>query len=313
MKKILPILTLLTALILLSGCKATSKRLPNSSGRPYEVAVEGDSDSILTKMLMTDVPSLPQPEPMFDIIKAKKGQYPTMRLRISLSINTQWSTVAVKRGDNVKANPQTLIQIQAPSTEALRTYLSKDNSLLQLCNQVELQHLASVIKQNPEKQKEVKRLFGIEMKIPVSMNSSKQGKDFLWLSNNANTGMQSLLFFRLPCEKKQRTRSFMDYISTSIDSVLKINMPGEEDGMYMKIATSEMYLYSDKTERYRGLWEMEGDAMGGPYVLQVKVQGDYYVVVMGFVYAPEMKKRNLTKQLEAVLTTIGKESTVATK
>jgi len=28
------------------------------------------------------------------------------------------------------------------------------------------------------------------------------------------------------------------------------------------------------------------------------------LVIIGFVYAPEMKKRNLIKQLEAVLTTI---------
>ena len=45
---------------------------------------------------------------------------------------------------------------------------------------------------------------------------------------------------------------------------------------------------------------MKGDAMGGPYVM--RQAGD--VVVIGFVYAPEMKKRNLIKQLEAVLTTI---------
>ena len=45
---------------------------------------------------------------------------------------------------------------------------------------------------------------------------------------------------------------------------------------------------------------MKGDAMGGPYVMAQ--MGD--AVVLGFVYAPEMKKRNLIKQMEAVLTTI---------
>ena len=71
----------------------------------------------------------------------------------------------------------------------------------------------------------------------------------------------------------------------------------------------------------RGLWDMKGDAMGGPYLMKVLPMSkgkivtprSYYrqptridsrIVVIAFVYAPEMKKRNLTKQLEATLSTI---------
>ena len=88
-----------------------------------------------------------------------------------------------------------------------------------------------------------------------------------------------------------------------IDSVLQKNMLGETDEMYMIIPRLGE----------RGLWEMEGDAMGGPYVMKIirrqkngKISGrkNEIIVVIGFVYAPEMKKRNLIKQLEAVLTTI---------
>lgn len=60
---------------------------------------------------------------------------------------------------------------------------------------------------------------------------------------------------------------------------------------------------------------MKGDAMGGPYVMKLMSDADFTqgrnilgkynaLVIIGFVYAPEMKKRNLIKQLEAVLTTI---------
>ena len=142
--------------------------------------------------------------------------------------------------------------------------------------------------QNVEKQKEVKALFGIDMKIPMDMEASKKGKDFMWISNNANSGMQSLLFLRL--------RRGSENVKGQVDSLLRKNMVGETDEMYMRIP--------DLAER--GLWEMEGDAMGGTYVMrQVRqVKGKDDIVVIGFVYAPEMNKKKIIKQLEAVLTTI---------
>lgn len=75
-----------------------------------------------------------------------------------------------------------------------------------------------------------------------------------------------------------------------IDSILRTNMPGETDSMYM---TFPVLLE-------RGLWEMKGDAMGGPYVMH-RIHNLY---VIGFVYAPEMKKKILIKQLEAAISTI---------
>lgn len=87
-----------------------------------------------------------------------------------------------------------------------------------------------------------------------------------------------------------------------IDSILQTNMPGETDNMYMVIPVLSE----------RGLWEMKGDAMGGPYVMerihqstsQAEIQQGYDLYIIGFVYAPEMKKKILIKQLEAAISTI---------
>lgn len=76
-----------------------------------------------------------------------------------------------------------------------------------------------------------------------------------------------------------------------IDSILRTNMPGETDSMYMVIPVLSE----------RGLWEMKGDAMGGPYVMH-RIHNNLYIIA--FVYAPEMKKKILIKQLEAAISTI---------
>ena len=58
----------------LVGCDGIGGRNPASTGLPYEVVLEGDSDSIVTQMMTADMPHLPQPEPMFSLIQVRKGK-----------------------------------------------------------------------------------------------------------------------------------------------------------------------------------------------------------------------------------------------
>ena len=51
---------------------------------------------------------------------------------------------------------------------------------------------------------------------------------------------------------------------------------------------------------------MQNDAMGGPFVAYWKPNGKRIVVTEVFVYAPETKKRNLVRRLEAALYTRNK-------
>lgn len=291
----------------LCGCNRQN-RLPESIGQPYEVVLEGDTDSIVTKMLTEDVPALPQPEPMFNIIQVKKGKalslYQSVRNRVIVDVDSRNAKFEVKVSKNVNFSPQVIIRVKARTVAQLKEQLEGDK-LRRILDEAEVKHLASVIKQNSEKQKEVRKLFGIEMKIPMDMDASKYGKDFLWISNNANTGMQSLIFMKVKSDGQQ-VKSPLARLRLEIDSILRKNMLGETDGMYMSLQGCAEQ--GELTERgsgiERGLWEMKGDAMGGPYVMKIISHGKESVVVIGFVYAPEMKKRNLTKQLEAVLTTI---------
>lgn len=313
---------------MLACCKdGKSNRLPESIGQPYEVVLEGDTNHIVTAILQESVPDMPQPEPMFNIIQVRKGKltslYQTVRNRVVVDVDKRNRDFEVKISKDVNAAPQVIIRIKAQTVEQLKSRLD-GMRLRQILDESELKHLASVIRQNVEKQKEVKRLFGLDMRIPLDMDASKKAKDFVWYSNNTNSGMKNLLIFKINSSEetpsarenhssKETSSGTEEYPSNGIslsladkvqiDSVLQKNMLGETDEMYMVIPRLGE----------RGLWEMEGDAMGGPYVMKIirrqkdgKISGrkNEIIVVIGFVYAPEMKKRNLIKQLEAVLTTI---------
>ena len=297
--------------LLLTSCGLTGKnrKKPASTGQPYEIVLEGDTDSIVTRILTEDVPALPQPEPLCKLIQVKKGKtkgsYLLVRTRIIVNITDK--DFAVKLNHDENAAPQNIIRINARSVQQLRERLNGEK-LRQLVDEAELEHLAEMISKNPSKQnkeilEEVKKTFGLDMKIPVSMNASKKAKDFIWISNNASTGMQNLLVMKVKSEERRMKNSNAFHVNdkAQIDSILRTNMPGETDSMYMVIPVLSE----------RGLWEMKGDAMGGPYVMHrihrqtsQTAKPGYSLYIIGFVYAPEMKKKILIKQLEAAISTI---------
>ena len=297
--------------LLLTSCGLTGKnrKKPASTGQPYEIVLEGDTDSIVTRILTEDVPALPQPEPLCKLIQVKKGKtkgsYLLVRTRIIVNITDK--DFAVKLNHDENAAPQNIIRINARSVQQLRERLNGEK-LRQIVDEAELKHLAEIIsnnpnKQNKEMQEEIKKTFGLDMKIPVSMNASKKAKDFIWISNNASTGMQNLLVMKVKSEERRMKNSNAFHVNdkAQIDSILRTNMPGETDSMYMVIPVLSE----------RGLWEMKGDAMGGPYVMHrihrqtsQTAKPGYSLYIIGFVYAPEMKKKILIKQLEAAISTI---------
>lgn len=300
-------------LLFLASCSTGGRngKLPKSTGMPYEVVLEGDTDSIVTKMLTEDVTGLPQPEPLCRLIQVKKGKtrgnYLLVRTRIVVNIGERDFSVTLRHDEN--AAPQNIIRITAQSAQQLQERLNGEK-LRHIVDEVELKNLADIIsgnpsKQNGEMQDEIKKMFGIDMKIPAAMNASKKAKDFIWISNNASSGMQNLLVMKVKSEERRagkgkvkseerrmkNSNAFHVNDKALIDSILRTNMPGETDSMYMVIPhLSE-----------RGLWEMKGEAMGGPYVMR-RIHNNLYIIA--FVYAPEMKKKILIKQLEAAISTI---------
>ena len=304
------LLTSCFLLLFLASCTlggGKNGKQPKSTGLPYEVVLEGDTDSIVTKILTEEVPALPQPEPLCRLIQVKKGKthgsYLLVRTRIVVNIPAAEFSVGLSRNEN--ASPQTVIRISARSPQQLREKLNPEK-LRQLVDEAELEHLASIISTNPSKQNRemqqlVKKNFGISMNIPAEMQASKKAKNFIWISNNTSSGMKNLILMKMKEVKNEERRmknsdAFSAQEKQQIDCMLRTNMPGETDSMYMMIPVLSE----------RGLWEMKGDAMGGPYVMQRIRRGKTgdEIIIIGFVYAPEMKKKILIKQLEAAISTI---------
>ena len=146
-------------------------------------------------------------------------------------------------------------------------------------------------------------------RILINGETYKEGKDFLWASTNRATADMNFVMYSYPYTDKDTFTK--DYFIHKRDSVMKANIPGEREGMYM--ATDSMFVdvedivvKGEYAQEARGLWEMEGDMMGGPFVSHARVDraNGRVVVVEAFIYSPDKLKRNLMRQMEASLYTL---------
>ena len=101
----------------------------------------------------------------------------------------------------------------------------------------------------------------------------------------------------------------METVIEEQNKVLKENVPGMFPNTYMTTSAAVdpvMTPYKYKGESFveiRGLWEVENDFMGGPFVEHVLYSKEpgKLLVVQGFVYAPKYKKRNYVRQVESIV------------
>jgi hypothetical protein len=230
-----------------------------------------------------------------------------------LEIDPQrYTAVGLGYSEDTWAKGQLVMTMNAPDTASILEYCKKHPRVLtRFFSRYEMRRATGLLatEYNMAMSDSVKRYFNIMLNVPADMRASRRDNHFYWISNNATRGMTSLLIYDFPyTDVNTFTR---EYLMTKRDSVLKINMPGQFPDSYMKTDT----LLTDYTAivdrgKYcgvlRGLWRMEGDMMGGPFVSHFRLDtaANRIVAVEGFVYAPETTKRNYIRKAEAALFTL---------
>ncbi len=322
MKKILFILV---SVILLTACDSTDSAFKRSPvGNPYEVLVvctqefwDAPVGRALEEVLDTDIPGLPQSERSFRISRTEQLSNLTKPFRNIINIdidNRLYSKTICKYSNEVFARSQVILTLQSPSRDELELFLKENaNVIIDFFNSVELNRQIETLKEkhNEQAMATVKEMFGCELMIPAEMNGEKRGKDFVWLSdfNSARPEILSFVMYSYPYTSTDNF-SLENYIQKR-DSVMKENMPGGKPGQY--IQTEKDYVLMTETshrDRYlqlvRGLWYMENDMMGGPFVSHAVVDelNNRVIVVEAFVYAAGQKKGKFMRKLEASLYTL---------
>ena len=299
--------------------------MPNASGLPYEMLVVMDDAQwerplgrAVFNVLDSDVPGLPQSERSFRITRVEPSGMNSNMFRIMRNIikvdvqKDRYTQPKLKFSRDVYSYPQMVMTLQAPDEESLAKFVEENaQSIIDFFTRAEMNREINNLreKHNPNVSRLVQEILGVDVWVPWEVNKFKRGKDFLWATTYNGKKDMSIVLYSYPYTD---TNTFtLDYFLAKRDSVMKANIPGGSEGSYM--TTKHDYVYVEDATVHgkyaqvaRGLWRMQGDRMGGPFVSHSRVDevNGRVIVAEAFIYAPEELKRDLIRRMEAALYTL---------
>jgi len=320
MRKILFIAVALCFVI--TGCKNNKSLLPNVSGHAGEVLIvmenqywDANPGSILRDSLKAECKYLPQREPMYNVINVTPINFNPMfqihRNIILVNINSDISAPGIVCKYDRWATPQIVMYVNANTMENAEELLKTNmHSIINAIEQTERQRVIDNTRKYQEQElaKTVQEYTGGSMLFPSGWSLKKKTDNFLWFSYETTYYQQGVFVYKYSVTdaKKQLSR---DGLIKTRNLALMNNVPGMVDGSYMitseSVVPGTKYVEwkGNKFAELKGLWDVQGDFMGGPFVSHTFFTPDKseLVCIDGYVYAPKYDKRHYMRQVESLL------------
>lgn len=312
------------SVILLSSCVNSSTVLPTPSGRPGDLLIiiddpvwESEGGDTLRGLFEQDIIGLPWDETLFDISRASHKNYvnilKTARSIIEVDIDRTFTQPKVAYQTNVFSRTQRYIRIQLPKMSDLKAVVEKEgNKMISFLYKGERDRFLINYRKFKDDalMKLVKDSMDVDMIIPSDFTRYSFEDNFFWAVSKSNDYMKYLAIYRY--DYKSRDQLSLPNLIRIRDSVMEANIPGSREGSYMSTGMfyppilSQFRVNGKYVAELRGIWETEGDMMGGPFVSQTRIdeKNNQVVTVEVFLYAPNLNKRNTMRQLESLLYTV---------
>ncbi len=274
---------------------------------------DGKPGEVVRKTLGFEHAALPQPEPYFNLVNIPhnvfKGLFKTHRNILILSVGSKHENSFIN-AKNKWATSQLVINISGTDANAVTGLLQTNKTKVLAGFEVkERNRLRGKFKRVRDKAVSaiIKKHLNIEFSVPKGYEVAAQEENFVWIRRETPDISQGILIYKTSyTDDSTFTRSA---IVTARDSVTKLYIPGPLDGSYMTTMkdlqplVKEMDFFGNYAMETRGLWRVEGDFMGGPFLSYTLLSPNKKEVICldGYVYAPIYKKRNYLREIEAIL------------
>lgn len=323
MKSLILYFGLILLVLINSGCKnstnPTTKR--NITGRAGELLVvvskenwESETGKYIHDYFSQPQVGLPQNEPVFTVndvpVEAFKDIFKSTRNLLITDISKDVEKDEVVFKNDVYAYPQAVVYLKAKDIIQLRKVFDENKDKI-LGFYIKAERDRLLLNYSKYKEKKVsdktEERFGIRINVPAGFNVAEDKPDFMWVRYETDEISQGILIYSYPYESDSTFTQ--EYLTTKRNLITRNNIPGPSDGSYMLIEPSVPLLFNtfQKDGNYaaelRGLWKIENDFMGGPFVNLsiIDLLKKRVICLDGFVYAPSKNKRNLIRQMEAMI------------
>jgi hypothetical protein len=293
-----------------------------STGKAGEMILAIDSAywspaamTAIYKVLNQPQPAINQIEPMFDVIRCSNADYRASFMRhrniLQFDYSPDYSSNSFEIERNPLTNPQILVRIKGNHQDScLALFLKHQDEIVKAMYDNDIARLQNAHRKlnEPVIEKKIKAKFGITMTVPSGYFIGREEEDFLWLCFRTPKNDRFVMIYKSP-----RYELTTENIVAERDRITKAYIQGAVVGAYPIVAKLDGYpLTQNLTLRYhngvelRGLWESVRDKMGGPFYsfTQVAPDSTSVITIDGFVYAPQEKKRDYLREVEAVVKSI---------
>ncbi len=326
MKKLFLLSSIVVVISTMIGCKETKALKPNITGSMGEVLMvmddkwrNSDAGETMRAMLMQPMEGLPQVEPIFNLsITPHRAFTSTMK--------TFRSLIVVRIADDVENEG---ISFQSEDNYAkgqyiIRIFAKSEEKFIEIADNNQYRIIAALLKAELNRTRqyfrkytdgglhnEIEKKWGMQMIAPNIFKKMKVTPTFSWYSNETPTLSQGMFIYSFDYNSEESLSKV--YLLNKRDSILKANVPGPSDGSYMTsehelpITYKAFDINNHYTVELRGLWKVQGDLMGGPFVTlaHLDYENSRVVVTDSYIYYPEEpKKRNYVWQMEALMQSV---------
>lgn len=324
-RKLLTILVVVFTIYAMASCTTNTKSSkPRSIGNTSEILVIVENEKqwdngigkIIRETFGQDQYGLNQSEPLFRLSHVQKSSFSDLFKKhhnlFIIDINPKIKEPKIETSVDLWSKPQRIFKITAASSQEFVEVVSNNQErFINAYHQTDMQRIMEVFRpvQNKKVVAEIKKATGIKMVVPKDFTLAKNLDDFMWIRKEAGAYSQGI--FIISADYQDTAQFRKESVISRIDQALKANVPGAVYDSYMT-TDNEFVLPKEKilsdfpagfAVEVVGLWTVENDFMGGPFksfTFYNETTGKI-VTMVAYVYKPNEKKRNLLKQVEAIL------------
>lgn len=319
-------LTVVVSVVVVAACAdKPSKYKPRAIGSPGELLVvvedqywNADAGSFLKLLLKDEFPALPQEEALFKKTRIAYNQFErhfrTYRNILLVAVRPTEAFNRVEYRKHEWALNQCVAEVIARSPEELKGLLEQKWPALKGFfhgGDIEAMSDSYAALYQPEPVSYVQSHYPFAMFFPKGFMLKKSEGQFSWFDSQRLGSQLGVFVYQCSLDSLDdfNARNLLQFKNT----LLRNQVPGQNAGSFM--TTEELFPVSVNKTKFanrqwtelRGLWKVEGDFMGGPFVdyFCEDIENNQLWMISGYVYAPaKPQKAVYMREIEAVLKTI---------
>ena len=306
------------------SCNEPVHRIARSVGATSEILVvtqtkdqwEGIQGEAVRNYFGQDQYGLPQSEALYRIsqieVENLSDMFKKHRNLLIIENNPRLSEAVVENRSDLWAKPQRVIKITAPDAQSwISAFDANKEGFKLLFDRSERERLHNIFRPtaNAKIMEAVAANFGVKLLIPEGFYIAKNETDFMWIRKETNDFSQAFILYASPYSDTNELSS--QSVISRRDRITQQHIPGPVHGSFMstdkefvlpQVVNTPHYV-TDFAVEMRGVWNVVGDFMAGPFLSYTVVhpKTSKLVTMEGYVYAPNKPKRDHLRQLEAIL------------